>query len=217
MKKWIAQTRPITRLAIALLLSLLGLLPQAAWLAPQTRALICWDIGTCAYLVLAWTVITEVDAATVRRRAQAQDLSSYLIFLLVVSAASASAAAIGLMMGVVKDLPSGQRFLHLSLCLLALAASWTLVHTLFAFHYAHTYYNVPDRQRGVGLQFPGEGEQDYLDFAYFSFVVGMTSQVSDVAVTTQTMRRITLIHGVLSFAFNIVILALSINVAAGLL
>jgi uncharacterized membrane protein len=89
---------------------------------------------------------------------------------------------------------------------------------VFAFHYARRYYD-PARQEGTesaGLVFPGKREPDYLDFAYYSFVVGMTSQVSDVVVTSRRMRRLTLVHGFLAFVFNIAVLALSINILASL-
>ena len=92
-----------------------------------------------------------------------------------------------------------------------------MIQTLFAFHYARHYYAKHRRAKGLelgGLRFPGEQPPDYLDFAYYAFVVGMTSQVSDVTVTVRSMRRLTLIHGVLSFIFNIAILAMSINIIA---
>jgi uncharacterized membrane protein len=102
---------------------------------------------------------------------------------------------------------------------MALALSWLFIQTVFTFRYAHGYYfeekqGEPD---GPGLQFPGGLDPDYFDFLYYVFVVGMTSQVSDVQVTSREMRRLTLVHGVLSFGFNMLILALSINVVAGLL
>jgi len=97
--------------------------------------------------------------------------------------------------------------------------SWVLLHTLFSLHYAHVYYgdSDDDRVRDRGLEFPQDRNPDYLDFAYFSFVIGMTSQVSDVQVKSKRMRRLTLIHGVMSFAFNTFILALFINTVSGLL
>jgi uncharacterized membrane protein len=95
-----------------------------------------------------------------------------------------------------------------------------LVHTLFAVHYAHGYYgDAPRDGRGGiagGLAFPGGAEPDYWDFLYFSFVIGMTSQVSDVQTTSPWMRRLCLAHGIVSFFFNTVILALTVNSAAGL-
>ena len=102
-----------------------------------------------------------------------------------------------------------------------MVSSWFLIHTVFAMHYAHGYYHDEDEGPGFasagGLEFPNEKEPDFLDFAYFSFVIGMTCQVSDVQVSSQGMRRLALVHGLLSFVFNTVILALSINLASGLL
>src|SRR2546429_367784 len=105
-----------------------------------------------------------------------------------------------------------------ALCYLGL--SWLLIHTLFAFHYARLYYFLSEGgdQHHRGLKFPNDDDEpDYLDFAYYSFVVGMTSQVSDIAVLSRPMRRLTLIHGVLSFIYNIAILAMSINIIGGVI
>ena len=98
--------------------------------------------------------------------------------------------------------------------------SWLFAHTIFAVHYAHDYYNDLAESRPPGLGFPKQNEEehedpDYWDFLYFSFVVGMTAQVSDVLVLTQRWRRVVLAHGILSFLFNTVVLALSINLLAG--
>ncbi|MBP6560296.1 MAG: DUF1345 domain-containing protein, partial [Burkholderiaceae bacterium] len=105
--------------------------------------------------------------------------------------------------------------------MLALAASWLTIHMVFAFRYAHRYYQAELQTGekadgdGPGLQFPCADAPDYFDFMYYAYVVGMTSQVSDVQVTSRVMRRLTLVHGILSFAFNMLVLALSINVVAG--
>jgi uncharacterized membrane protein len=100
-------------------------------------------------------------------------------------------------------------------------SSWMLVHTVFSLRYAHTYYGDPDGPAGPqphagGLEFPGDREPDYLDFAYFSFVIGMTFQVSDVVITSRDFRKLVLLHSMLAFGFNTVILALAINTVAAL-
>ena len=105
---------------------------------------------------------------------------------------------------------------HILVSVLAVICSWFLVHTVFIFRYAHIYYGSGDKPVG-GLDFPGDDEPDYLDFAYFSFIIGMTSQVSDVDITSSVMRRLALLHGILSFFFNAVIIALSINIISGLI
>ena len=140
--------------------------------------------------------------------------------MLVVIAASTSFVAIGFMVGDIKDLQFWPRAERLMLSVAALLLSWLLIHTLFAFHYARLYYFRPEGgdEHHRGLKFPDEDDEpDYLDFAYYSFVVGMTSQVSDIAVLSRRMRRLTLIHGVLSFIYNIAILAMSINIIGGVI
>ncbi len=179
-----------------------------------------WDVGALCYLGLAWLVIARADATLTRLRAQRYDPSGYTIFLLVVIAASTSFVAIGFMVGDIKDLPFWPRAERLTLSVAALLLSWLLIHTLFAFHYARLYYFLPEGgdEHHRGLKFPDEDDEpDYLDFAYYSFVVGMTSQVSDVAVLSRPMRRLTLVHGVLSFIYNIAILAMSINIIGGVI
>ena len=189
------------------------------WLPVRMRALVAWSAAALAYLGLAWLTVAHANPEMTRVRAQTQDTSGYVIFLLVVTAASASLVAIGFLSGNLKDQAFWLRALHLTLSVLALLLSWLLIQTLFAFHYARRYYSrhVGGTELRRGLKFPGDKEPDYLDFAYYSFVVGMTSQVSDVAVMTRHMRRLTLVHGVLSFVFNIAILSMSINIIGGLI
>ncbi|RYZ11031.1 MAG: DUF1345 domain-containing protein [Comamonadaceae bacterium] len=118
-----------------------------------------------------------------------------------------------------KQLEGWARAGHVALGLSALGASWLMMQTLYAFHYAHRYYQqeLHDRLEGGGLDFPGKLDPDYFDFLYYAHVVGMTSQVSDVQISSRAMRRLTLVHSVISFAFNILVLALGINVVASLI
>jgi uncharacterized membrane protein len=176
------------------------------------RVLVTWNAASLTYLTLYWLTIMRADGQLTRQRARSYDQAAYVIFLLVATAACASVVAIGFVMGDVKSLAFWPKALHLGLSIAALVLSWMLVHTVFAFHYARRYY-APASLEGpaAGLKFPGVAEPDYFDFAYYSFVVGMTSQVSDVSVTTAQMRRTTLAHGVLSFLFNIAVLAMSTN------
>ena len=119
-------------------------------------------------------------------------------------------------MGTIRDLEFWPKAWHLALTIVALMSSWVVIQTVFGFHYARAYYRdeqQPPAKSG-GLAFPGGADPDYMDFAYYSFVVGMTSQVSDVQAVSPQMRRLTLVHGVLAFIFNIAVLALSINTIA---
>jgi uncharacterized membrane protein len=121
-----------------------------------------------------------------------------------------------------KDMAQSPHFFsHLLMGLIAVISSWMLVHTVFGLRYAHTYYGDPDGPAGPqphagGLEFPGDRDPDYMDFAYFSFVIGMTFQVSDVQITSRDFRKLVLLHGMLSFGFNTVILALTINTVSNL-
>ena len=218
MKKHLSETtgpqRLIYGLATALVVVALPL--PTGW---EFRGLLGWCVGLAVYLGLAWSLCAGFDAKRTRERAQAQDEPSMVLFFMLLLATAACVAAITVLMHQSRDMSGMQRGLHIGLSVFALAASWLFIQTVFTFRYAHRYYfeekqGEPD---GPGLQFPGGLDPDYFDFLYYAHVVGMTSQVSDVQVTSREMRRLTLVHSVLSFGFNMLILALSINVVASLL
>jgi uncharacterized membrane protein len=216
---WIVRFGAKQRLGAALLVAAVAFVVQPDSISWHTRAIASWDLGTLAYLGLAWLLIGRSDARVTRGHALSQDQSGYVIFLFVVGAACASIVAIGFVAGTIRDLPTWSRSWHLALTITALVSSWLLIHTVFAFHYAHRFYAGPHGEPAAtsSLQFPGGREPDYLDFAYYAFVVGMTSQVSDVAVASRRMRRLTMIHGILAFLFNMAVLALSINIIASVI
>jgi len=207
------------RLLIALGVAILIAVLSRPAFSVEVSLLASWDAFALCYLLLGWLLIGLTDEVQTRRRAQRADPGGYVIFLLIVVAASTSFVAIGFMVGGLPELAFWQRTERFALSIAALLLSWLLIHTLFAFHYARLYYYLPTgrKEHHRGLRFPDDDEPDYLDFAYYSFVVGMTSQVSDVAVLSRPMRRLTLIHGVLSFVYNIAILAMSINIIGGVL
>ena len=182
-----------------------------------SQALLAWCAGAGVFLCLAWWLAARFDAAGTRSHAQAQDQPSVLLFALVLASVFASTAAIAVMLQQMQTLSKLDLLAHLSLSMLALALSWLLMQTIFAFRYAHLYYReeLQGHATGAGLEFPGKQPPDYFDFLYYAHVVGMTSQVSDVVVTSRKMRRLTLVHSVTSFAFNMLVLALSINVMSG--
>ncbi|MER2526371.1 MAG: DUF1345 domain-containing protein, partial [Candidatus Competibacter denitrificans] len=151
-----------------------------------------------------------------RRRAQWNDPGAFFLFLWVIITGCASLVAVALAIDTGNGLTGAARWGHLSLVFLSLAGGWLLIQTAFALHYARVYYRPPayTTEPAHGLTFPGDREPDYLDFFYYSTVIGMTSQVSDVTVASRHMRRLTLVHGLLSFAFNLIVLAIAINVLA---
>ena len=213
---WIDRLGAKVRIVATLSCALIAYFAQPESIAWHTRLVGSWDVGTLVYLGLAWTIIRRADAKSTRAHALAQDTSGYIIFLFVLCAACASVVAIGFVVATIRDLAFWPKAWHLGLTLLALTSSWLLIQTVFAFHYARRYYVdlLEKAQHAGGLVFPGDPDPDYLDFAYYSFVVGMTSQVSDVQVTSRIMRHMTMVHGVLAFIFNIAVLALSINTIA---
>jgi uncharacterized membrane protein len=162
-------------------------------------------------------MMLRANVERMRRRAKDQDDGAVVILTLTVSAAVASLAAIVLeLMGAKGDSPHVQH-LHLALSVITILCSWFLVHTAFALHYAHEFYGDGTNVETHCLTFPGNPEPNYVDFLYFAFVLGTTSQTSDVAISTSAMRRLALIHGVIAFFFNTTLLALVVNIAAGLI
>ncbi len=203
---------------------LLGLLVAAlAGLIVRTHAL--WTAALAVYDAFALVVLGLICLTTaltpyerIRAVAQRQDVGRTVIFIFVVIAACAALFAVAFLIRHAK--PERHLTIQLPLALVTVVLSWLLMHAVFGLRYAHTFYGDSDsdaREHAAGLDFPGEERPDYRDFAYFSYVIGMTCQVSDVAVTSRGMRRLVLLHGVLSFGFNTVILAPTINTVSTLL
>jgi uncharacterized membrane protein len=208
----IVRARPRLFLSTLLAVAVTVVLPADWRLA--TRMLIGWDVGMGLFLIAAFTMLLRSDGMRLRHRAALQDEGRFVILLLVAAAALASLGAIVALLGASPG-GAGRPPGHLALAIATILLSWTLVHVIFALHYAHDFYAAG--AKGGGLAFPGNEEPDYWDFLYFSLVIGMTSQVSDVAVTGRTIRRTVAAHGVVSFLFNAALIALTVNIAASAL
>jgi uncharacterized membrane protein len=205
------------RCVVAIVIGIAGFFVAGAFASRPTAIIAGWDSFAVSLLALIWIAILNSGIDHMRYRARTQDLSRLLIFIFTIGAACSSIFAVIFLLSAAKS--TTHLGLHATLSILAILASWSLVHTMFAMRYAHAYYgegDSPDAHIG-GLEFPSDDAPDYLDFAYFSFVIGMTCQVSDVDITSKSLRTLALIHGVLSFAFNTIILALTINTVSGLL
>jgi uncharacterized membrane protein len=203
----IVYARPRTFLAIAIGIVAFFVAPQSLRLV--TRLLIGWDVFVAAYLLLVYVMMARCGQAHIRRSAILQDDGSIIILLVGALGAFASIAAIVFELGAGHRTPA-----ELALATATIALSWAAVHTTFALHYAHEFYR---GAKAGGLAFPSGDkpeEPDYWDFVYFSFVIGMTAQVSDVGITTKTIRRIATAHGIVSFIFNTALVALMVNIAA---
>lgn len=205
------------RLAVATVIGLSALLVFPRTIAGPTRALAAWDVGVSLYLVLAWTMMARGSVQKMRWRAKRQDDGALVVLALTIIASVASLAAIVLeLIGIKNQAPSVQTS-HIALAVGTIVCSWCLVHTAFALHYAHEFYADDKARARTCLEFPGTSQPDYLDFLYFSFVIGTTSQTADVNIASRQMRRLALVHGVIAFFFNTTLLALTINIAAGLI
>lgn len=179
----------------------------------EVRALVGWLVGTLVYLgVVVWGV-GRLDAAQTRRRASSFDPGTGALYGLLVATAFVSLIGVLLVIDAARTLTGAARWGHIALALATLVATWLLIQTVFALRYARRYYSGD----AGGLAFPGGAAPTYLDFAYFSAVIGMTSQVSDVVITAPAMRRLALVHGVVAFGFNLLVLALTLNLVASAL
>jgi len=175
----------------------------------STRILVGWDIGVVLYLVLVYRATAHASIARIRQRAAINDEGAIALLVLTTAAALASLAAVVAQLG---QAPSPYQ---IALGIGTILLSWTFVHTIFALHYAHVFYS--HRDPAGGLFFPGNADPDYWDFLYYSLVAAMTAQVSDVQITSKTIRRLTTLHGVISFFFNVTVLALTVNIVSSLM
>lgn len=211
----ILRSRPYLVIGIiagAAVYPLLGGLPQI------TRNIVCWDVFCLVFILLAARKFAITGTSTMPADAERQEEGEWTIFSLIVVALVASFAAVLGLFSLSKDLHGHEKAMTVLLVAATLFLSWLMTHTVFAFRYAHEYYeDMPNGELRKGLEFPGGRAPDYWDFFYFALVLGMTFQVSDVQITDYMLRRLATAHGLLGFLFNTVILALSVNIGSSLL
>jgi uncharacterized membrane protein len=198
--------------------ALAGVLSWCVWppgWAATSRLILSWDTATVLYLVLAWTMFARSSNEDLHRRASAEDEGAVAVLTLTVTAAVASLFAIGVELSGVHEAGAKAASARISIAVGTILCSWFFLHTIFALHYAHVDYD--GSTRAWSLKFPGKDPPDYWDFVYFSFNLGAAAQTSDVAITSSRLRRVVLAHTILSFLFNTTVLALAVNVGAGLL
>ena len=210
----LVRARPRLFVSILVGIAVVTALPGEARIA--TRLLIGWDVGVALYLALAYHLMATSHVGHIRLRAKVEDEGRFAILVLTAAAALASLGAILAELGSASTVGGSRPPSHLLLAAVTIVMSWSFTHTMFALHYAHDFY-AENAGKGGGLLFPGGEDPDYWDFVYFSFVIGMTSQVSDVAIACKPIRRTAAAHGVVSFVFNATLLALSVNIAASVI
>jgi len=180
------------------------------------RLLIAWCLSTLFYIAFVSWRLSRCGTAEFRRRVESLDDGAVIILILSLGATLASFAAVIFEMSAVKSIPVEGRAIALGLMATTLICSWLFVQTIFALHYAHVFYARHNPAHG-SLDFGGEPEPDYWDFVYFAVAIGASSATSVVNLRSRLMRRLVAVHSIFSFFFNAMVLALGINIAAGLL
>jgi uncharacterized membrane protein len=202
--------RALVRVAISCAVGAAAFGLAALQIRPTGAGFIAWDVFGLVLLALSWTGIARADARDTRHRAGAEDPGRTLVYVVVVLASAVSLLGATLLVRSPHALPPELERYAPALCLLTVALAWTMTHTAFTFRYAHLYYR-EDVEGIGGITLPGDLRPAYFDFAYFAFTIGMCFQVSDFCVTSHQIRRAVLLHAVISFAYNSIVLAFVLN------
>jgi uncharacterized membrane protein len=187
-----------------------------------TRNILIWDSMALTFILLMINMMCDCGIDRIQARAEAQDEGRGLTLALSILSATLSVFAVGLELSLAKADHGLVKVLRVALAFVTIGVSWFFIHLIFALHYAHEYYSPETctdsegRTDRGGLLFPGAEPPDYWDFLHFAVIIGVASQTADIAFTSKPLRRIGTVHGALSFVFNTVVLALTINLLAGL-
>jgi len=182
-----------------------------------TRALVAWNVGAWLFLGLIALMVARGSSESVRAHAAEEDENQWALLAIAIVVATAALAAIVFELGPVKDMTGLRKGEHIALVAATILSAWTFTHTMFALHYAAQYYAPGEDGVRAGLRFPEEDSPGWGEFFYQAFVIGCACATADVNATSKAMRRACLAHGVVAFFFNTIILALTINIGAGLI
>ena len=192
---------------------LTSVIPVGIWV----RMAAGWNAGAMLYLILILRVMMSAEPDAIRVRALRQKEGTFAILTIVLISAFVCLGSIVMILGIAKELTGLHRTLHIVLATLTVLTSWVFTQVMFANHYAHDYYLALEKHQVPGLHFPGTVDPDYLDFLYFSCVIGTSGQTADVDVASKPMRNTSLVHCIFSFFFNATLIALTINISASLI
>ncbi len=218
-KPFFLRLRPLQRMLISLAIASLTLLFIHKKASPLIEALSVWLVFEAVYLTINWITLFTRPISEIRRYARRDDGSKLFVFIMILLSSFASIITVLVLM-VSKAGDNSEHGLFLFVSIAGIFLSWFMVHTIYTFHYAHMYYDdIPgdNTKDAEGLEFPQKGEPDYIDFAYFSFVIGCTFQVSDIQISSRRIRHAVLVHQMISFFMNTFVVALTINLIAGLI
>lgn len=183
----------------------------------STRAILAWDLGAVVFITSMMRDMARGSVERIRATVALQDEGQGIILGLVLIASAASLWTIALELGLAHQAHGWLLVFRVTLAAVTVALSWFVVQLIFALHYRHEFYGrAPDGKDRGGLQFPGGEAPDSWDFVHFAVVIGVAAQTADIAFTSKTQRRIGTMHSLIAFVFNTVVLALTINLLAGL-
>ena len=208
--------RPRLMISVAIGCVVAALMPASFVPHAITRVLIGWNAAAIAYAVLAFEMMARATRAHMRLHACTQDEGKYTILALVLISSMLTLFSTAVEMSAAKDVHGTLKAMHVALAGLTVFTTWWVNQIMFALHYAHDYYRHTGR-KDRGLMFPGTAQPDYFDFLYAAAIIGTSGQTADVSFNTSPTRRLAMVHSVLAFFFNTIVLALTINFAAGLL
>jgi hypothetical protein len=210
-------SRPRLVFSSLLALVIFFVIPDNVAAHDATKFIISWNVGALFYLLLTFRMMVSSTHEGMKKRAVAQNTGRFLVLLMVFVAAVVCIASTVTSLSIAKELHGMLKLEHIALVSLTVFTSWFFTQAMFAQHYAHEYYFAVSHHQEGGLLFPGTRTPDYFDFLYFACVIGTTAQTADVSFTSSSMRRIGTAHGLLSFFFNTVLIALTINIGSGLI
>jgi uncharacterized membrane protein len=219
---WLRLRRPRLAAGVSSGLLIYVLLFVFSSLSGRLRFILSWDAGVLVAMILL-VGLRSAAPDMMKRIAARQDAGKWTVLFLTLIAGSASLVAIAGEVPLIRSAGEFEKIARFGLIIATIVLSWTFIHTIFALHYAHDYYSSVSGGSAradvasKGLAFPGEAPPTYMDFVYFSFTIGMTFQVSDVQITSPARRGLALTHGIISFFYATGILALTINMVAGLI
>lgn len=174
-----------------------------------------WSLAGCFYLVLTYVMMIFSKQENIFSLSKKEDDGAVIILLIIILSAAASLITIVIILSGLKTLPPHLALRHVSIVLGTFAISWLFVHTAFALHYAHVYYQEYEKTKDPPLLFASNPRPSYLDFLYFSMVIGMTCQTADVNIANSRIRLLVMLQGLTAFIFNTSLLALALNLIAG--
>ena len=204
----------------ALIVALAGLGSYLLIPADQTpiiRLALAWVIAGSLYLSLTYIMMYFSTQENILTLSKKEDEGAARILLIIVLAGAASLVTIVIILSNIKSLPTNIAIRHIGLVLATYVISWLYIHTAFALHYAHVYYQELHQTKEAPLLFASKLRPTYVDFLYFSMVVGMTCQTADVNIASSRIRFLVMLQGMTAFIFNTSLLALAINLISGVI